>query len=396
MDFIYKKCNIIWKSIGADEYNEIKKTLKDSNKVHLSINKLYINKFKSGNWIEYGSKYTKDLTFLVINDKYTIKAYRCNICVNTVDKSEASHNALKNIRDKFKERTNKTFKTCFGTVEEKYLRCVPKQFYWSKKEPYEGLVSSVDYSSHYNSNICGLLPDAHTAIIKKGTVKPTKEYPFAFYLNSGHLAIYKELDTHTWLFNNKFEKEDLFRFKTIKKLDTCYDDRFKEFISYDEDETVLMKPSTEQLDPEMEYFYEQKDIDEDAKMTLVAAIGQMHRKRYNRDKYAHLAAVAIARANQKMLDLTNNLELKDILQIQVDGIIYTKDKILGIPEKDKYLGAPVQEAYNRPCKWRALGCYMIQLNDKMKIKCQGYNAMTDGRKPEESKTFGDMELWIKE
>ena len=190
----------------------------------------------------------------------------------------------------------------------------------------------------------------------------------------------------------------LFRLKTVRKL---FDDRFQPLVKPEEDITILMKASSYNLNDVWQYFYDIKQTYNEeteeykvAKLVLNAAIGQMHRKKYDRDKYAHIAAVCIARANQKMLDLIAKLELEDILQIQVDGVMYTGDKNIGID--DKYLGAPVQEAYHRPCRWDRIGVYMIDLGDKMKVKCQGYDAMTDGRNPEDSTSFSDMDLWIKE
>ena len=389
----YNEKDIEWSIIGLDEYAKLIKSLNPKKKKkNFHTNNLKIGEFTTGCWFEYNSGYTRDIKYIVVKTKNKILGYKCKICVSHVDqdKLHKSVPALKMVKDKFKELQNGSFKTCFGTVEEKLLRCVPKQLYWSENARYVGPVNSVDFSSHYPASCCGTLPDSHTAIIKEGTVKPTKEYPFAFYINSGHIAIYKELDTHYWLCN-RLPMRALFRMKTVRKL---FDDRFQPLVKPEEDITVLMKASSYTLDSVWQYFYDTRKDDEDAKLTLVAAIGQMHRKLYNRDKYAHIAAVCIARANQKMLDLTAKLDLEEILQIQVDGVMYTGDKKIGIDTK--YLGAPVQEAYHRPCRWERIGVYMIDLGDKMKVKCQGYDAMTDGRNPEDSTKFSDMDLWIKE
>lgn len=392
----YPEKDIIWEIIGLDQYKSIKDKLKPNKETKLHTNNLKITEFTPGCWSEFKHKSLKDQKILVINDNYKIKAYKVKIGVSQIDKNEyhKSISALADIKSKFKELTNKTFKQCFGTVEGKLERCVPKQLYWSKNEPYCGNINSVDFSSHYPASLCDILPDSHTAIVKAGTIKPTAEYPFAFYTKSGHIAIYNELDTHNWLFNQSLKLEDLFRLKTIKKPDDIkvFDDTFKQYITLDEDETILMKASQYTLKDTYLHFYNLRKSDPDAKLALNASIGQMHRKIYNRDKYAHLAAVAIARANQKMLNLISKIKFKDIIQIQVDGILYTGNKQLGI--LDKYLGAPVQEVYNKPCRWDRLGVYMIDLGDHMKVKCQGYNAMSDGRLPENSTKFEDMDLWI--
>jgi len=393
----YNEEDIVWQVVGQDEYKRLMEELKPSKRLKLHTNNLKVHQFLPNNWITYDSRYTKDIVYIVVNRDYKLYGYKCNVCVGHVD-MDISHQAipaLRHVKDKFSELTNSTFKTSFGTVEEEILRCVPKQLYWSQNESYRGIANGIDISSHYPSQLCGILPDSHTAIRFKGTKSPTKEYPFAFYVKSGHLAIYKELDTHTWLFNRKLTIKDLFRLKTVRSFDDTFHD-----IPYEEDETILMKASEHTLKEVMEYFYNIKETYphdsheyEVAKLALNASIGQMHRKLYVRDKYAHLCAVCIARANQKMLNLLNIIS-EDIIQIQVDGIIYKEGKTYGI--NDKYLGANVQEFTNRPIRWDSLGNYMVDMGGTFKIKCQGCNSMKDGRKPQESNCFEDMDLWIKE
>ena len=394
----YPEKDIQWSVIGLDEYKRIKNKLKDKNKRNLHTNNLKITEFTNGCWTEHPNRYFKDQKILIVIENYTIKGYRVKVALAS-ENEEDSHTAilaLTHVRQRFTELTETSFLKAFGTVEGKYERCVPKQLYWSRKEPYFGLVNCVDFSSHYPASICGLLPDSHTAITKSGTVKPTKEYPFAFYLKSGHIAIYNELDSHNWLFNKQFKMEDLFRLKTIKKPNEekkVFDDLFNQYITLDEDETVLMKASEYNLTQVYQELYNSRKYNDKAKLDLNASIGQMHRKKYTRDRYAHLAAVAIARANQKMLDLISKLNIDDIIQIQVDGVIYRgTTNYIGVSQKS--LGAPVQEVYRCPCRWERLGVYMIDLGDKMKVKCQGYNATTTGIDPSKSTKFEDMDTWI--
>ena len=391
----YQEDNIVWQVVGLDIYKELKAKLKPNKKRDLRTSNLIVSEFTNKCWIEFDSKYTKDEKYLVINDNYTIKAYKCKLHVAHVD-SNMSHkavSAISKVRAKFENITNSSFVRAFGTANKNILRCIPKQFYWANSAPYVGNINSVDYSSQYPCNLGGLLPNSHGAIEIKGTVKPSKDYPFAFYINSGHIAIYNELDTHNWIYS-KF-KDNLFRYKTYRK---DYDDRFKDILP-DEDVTILMKASKYNLKETYEYFYNikqtydkgTKEYDE-AKLVLNASIGQMHRKRYVKDdKYAHLAAVTIARSNNNMLLLTKSLKISDILQIQVDGILYKGDMKLGVD--DVYLGAPVQEAYNNICRWDKLGVYMIITDNKCIIKHQGLNAMLDGRDIESCTKLDDMDLW---
>lgn len=387
----YNEKNIKWQVIGADEYKKLKDSLDPNKFMALHTNNLKIGVFNKGNWTSYTCSYTNDIMYVVVNTGKELLGYSCKINVAHIDQNvlHKATPALKTVKDEFKIIHNESFKTCFGTVEQNILRCIPKQFYWSKNGRYMGIANSCDFSSHYPAAACSILPDSHTAIEYKGTVAPTKEYSFAFYIKSGHIAIYNELDTHLWL-ANRFGKKTLFREKTVRK---NFDDRFKEDILPSEDITILMKSAKYTLAEVYNKLYNQRKDDDDAKLFLVASIGQMHRKNYVRDKYAHLAAVIIARANKRMLDLTAKLNMDEIIQIQVDGVIYTGDKKIGI--NDKYLGAPVQEAYQQQCRWDRIGVYMLRLNNgKLKIKYQGYDSMADGRNIEDSINFNDMDLWV--
>ena len=391
----YSESNIVWQVVGLDVYKELKAKLKAANKRDLHTNNLKMTEFTNKCWIEFNSRYTKDERYIVVNDNYKLKGYKCKIHVAHVD-GDMSHkgsSALSTVKQKFTELTNSSFKRAFGTVNKNILRCIPKQFYWANSTPYVGNISCVDYSSQYPSNLGKTLPDSHNAIQVKGTVKPNKDYPFAFYINSGHMAIYGEFDTHDWWLNDF--RNYLFRFKTMRK---DFDDRFNAYVDESEDVTVLMKASKYTLKETYEYFYNikqtfNKDTREydEAKLVLNASIGQMHRKVYTKDRYAHLAAVSIARSNNNVLSLIKPLKKSDIVQIQVDGVLYKGDLMLGI--YDKYLGAPVQEAYCNPCRWDKLGKYMIDTGNKIIIKHQGCNAMLDGRDIEQSTKFNDMDLW---
>ncbi|MBO7734339.1 MAG: hypothetical protein J6S67_17370 [Methanobrevibacter sp.] len=397
-DFKYDEKSIIWEVIGQDKYKSLMKELDPSLKRNLHTNNLKIGTFGDGYWTTYSSSVSRAITYVVVNRNNEIYGYKCKIYVPHIapEKALKRNPALKLVKNKFEELNGGTFRKAFGLSDEAILRCVPKQFYWTCGTPYQGIASSVDFSSHYPAKLCGLLPDAHKSVKMSGTIPPSKEYPFAFYVKSGHMAIYNELDTHNWLFT-KFDKSVLFRLKTHRKK---YDDRFYE-VGYKDDETILMKASKYTLTDVMQYFYNIKETYahdtkeyEEAKIVLNASIGQMHRLDYSRDKYAHLAAVVIARANQEILEMVHKIK-EDIIQVQVDGIIYKGNKEYGIHKT--YLGAPVQEFTNRPCRWDAIGCYMVDLgNGKFKIKNQGCNTMSDGRLPQESTKLSDMDLWNRE
>ncbi len=107
------------------------------------------------------------------------------------------------VNDLFKKEFGITEKTAFGYSDGALInKCVPKSLYYiNESYNHKNLkhVSKVDYSSNYPSNLIGDLPDWHKHITLKGTWTPTKEYPFAYYVNSGHVAEYNRFDTHQWL-----------------------------------------------------------------------------------------------------------------------------------------------------------------------------------------------------
>lgn len=304
--------------------------------------------------------------------------------------------AAKLVRDKFEELTGSTYKKAFDTVSEEFKRCVPKQFYYtnSKYLNKEMVMSAIDASSHYPANICGRLPDAHTAITKKGTVKPTKEYPFAFYIKSGHCAEYEVFDTHDWLGHPQFGI-NLFR-------------RGKEeypllHINNNDDTTVLMKASEYELTDVYKYFYNIKqtyphDSSEykDAKMVLNASIGYFHKHKYTTYKYAHLVAITIGRANQIMLNKANEIGSMFIVHMCVDGIIYLGTKQYGID--DKQMGKFHQEFLGCNTKVSKQNCYIAMKDGKVVKEAHGsFNRFNDGRHitPENITSLDDQYNWVK-
>lgn len=273
------------------------------------------------------------------------------------------------LREEFQKRNGISMCKAFGTTEEEFKRCIPKQIQFSNGK-YEGKTSSVDLSSAFPSNMRGCLPDAHKPLVLSGTVKPNAEYPFAFYLNSGHSAEFQRYDTHDWV-RSKYA-EHLFNFKRMN---------FEK--SGDADCTVLMKASDYELTDIWNDFYDIKkngqteEEIERAKLAMNSAIGCMHRKEYKRDKYAHLAVIALCRTNQIMLDvLENELRCAKIIQACVDGIIY---KGKAIRDTEKKLGALVQEYEDKMTSYRGTNQYIVMEGDKLiKWKHAGFDTMADG------------------
>lgn len=304
------------------------------------------------------------------------------------EKKNFKNSALVILKNKFKEVSGlgqKCFSQAFGTTPEEFKNCVPKQFYYmnnnfitKKREDARfnaEFLCGIDDSSHYPSCGCGRLPDANTSLTIKGHAEPTEEYPFAFYLKSGLCAEYGVFDMRDWINDPKWGPH-LFTTKRWVAGKFYYEDEV----------TVLMKASKYELTQCWRYFYNKRKEDEEAKLVMNSAIGQMHQrtegwKRYERFPYAHLAAVIIGRANQKHLNMIKYIGNQRIVQVCVDGIIYKRCDVEGKDPSQKDLGVYVNEFKFAHAVFKSTNCYVIKdmLTKKFKIRLSGFNAYKDGR-----------------
>lgn len=300
--------------------------------------------------------------------------------------------AAKLVSDKFKE-LNMTIKdkpislkAAFGYTEEEFKICVPKQLYYLNpmylnRELFS--VSSVDFCAHYPSCACGSLPDCHKMRMLKGTHKPTKEYPFAFYLKSGFVAEYNVFDSHDWA--EMDQAKDLFT--NTQKIS----------LPPEEDITCLMKASKYELTDVYKYYYNLRESDPNAKLVENASIGYFHKQCYDAYKLTHLAAIIIGRANAKMLALAKKIGFRSIIQICVDGCLYIGKKEYGI--KNKGLHKLYQEFTDKRGKITGTNKYIIVENDDtftiVKAKHGACNDRDDGKDIDEVTSYDDMKHWIR-
>lgn len=265
-------------------------------------------------------------------------------------------------------------------------------------------MSSIDGCSQYPAGFIGILPTSYGMVEKQGTIKPSIDYPFAFYIKSGHIAVYNEFDTHDWLRQPLWE----YLFKMQKYKDNP--DIQQPFLPLNEDVTILMKKACNSLEEDFRHFYnikEKYDHDSDeykaAKLVMNAAIGMMHRNDKNNRTYdqkpwkmAHLAAVAIARANNSILKMAKKIGYKNIAQIMVDGIVY-KGKPQGLDYKE--LGQYYQEIYDAEYYARKHGVYAFKDNTGIiKYKHVGLVTWPDGTiiEDREPTNLEDIDLWQNE
>ena len=308
-----------------------------------------------------------------------------------------------------REASGRPVNLIYGCADISVKNCIPRQFYYIDPR-YNGRIqdcmSCIDGCSQYPSGFQGDMPTTYGSRVEDGTVKPSAEYPFAFYLRSGHMAIYNELDTHDWM-------DSPFRESLVPSREKPDAYRNSPSIHHDyhlepaQDTTLLMRKAD--INPFREFFTKYYAIKEtyphdsdeygDAKMVMNACIGMMHQNdyMYRRTSFRlpHLAAVAIARGNQRLLDMAKLIGVDNIAMIVVDSIIYRGDIVFGEPTKA--LGTFHQEVTG--CSYMQLknSVYMfMDSNGKcVKYKHGSYNRNRDGSPITEPTSFRDMGEWVR-
>lgn len=298
------------------------------------------------------------------------------------------------INEKFKELNGVSRRKAFGYCDkEKINKCCPKQLYYIKGEDVLkelNHVSKVDYSSHYPASQCGRMPTWTGCKEVEGCVKPTEEYPFAFYLKAQMCAEYGVFDMHDWYKKDKY-REFVFNL--------YYDEQL---INRDADigeTTILCKASEYTMDSTFDYFYSEKKNDKykelkegiTAKDVLNASIGYEHLKNManSRNRLDHLACITIARANQKILDLACQPGIKGrVLMIVVDSIIYKSPYYMG--DKEEKLGSLKQEHLDCDFIMRGTNQYMFFKDGQCVDMC--HSAFNDNLLHEK---LEDINLWQK-
>ena len=224
---------------------------------NLTVRKDFMS--KNGYYVRRKGNYL----YVYVKEDDSYKIYTTNTYDNTKNEGDVKtvgKAAMIALHNKFKSIHGCEFKKAFGYVDEEFKRCIPKQFAYRKKDDTGKIftnVSSVDGCSQYPSNLMGLLPDAHTAKEVKGVAFPDEEYPFAFYIKSGHCAQYGVFNTRSWM-DSGFG-EELFRLNQKDKW--CWRP-----VKFDEEITILMKASKYNFNEEMQYFYARRKEDPDAKL----------------------------------------------------------------------------------------------------------------------------------
>ena len=261
---------------------------------------------------------------------------------------------------KVNEHTNKSINDIFGGLPMEYHQyrgCVPSPINWAsfwlcnkRGEVAENCVKA-DICSAYGTEASKTLPDCHPFVIQKksGKVAPTAEYPFAFYLHSGHMAIYGEGDTYTL---------------NQSKYITC--DHTMPVFDFQE-ETLLCPAATQTLEGVFQELYDGRKDNPEYKGVMNMTIGMFHRKktRFDSENLWPLAAVIKFRCNKRIIDVCEWLEEKGQkpILINTDSIMWEgtyNDDFYAIFSDEKQLGNFTFEYKDCRAVMRSSKIYQIQ------------------------------------
>lgn len=238
-------------------------------------------------------------------------------------------------------------------------------------------IYKADIKSAYPFAATGRMPNAHTAIEKAGRIAPTAEYPFAFYLNSGHVAEFEVFDTHELAENVWYRRFIASNKENCEKRSEPFVDFVK--VPDDEEITVLMKASNYTLDAAIEkMFWIKENADEEKtrswyKWMLNALIGYMRSEANNKQHYqGHLAAIIYCRVVDRMVKMADKLvdEGNTPFYFAIDCIMWI-GKGSRLDTTEKKLGNFVREVAGVEGVVCGQGQYYLHCGDSTIEKHQG-------------------------
>lgn len=292
------------------------------------------------------------------------------------------------INDKFREHFGITFETaCSGKQYKdtfwkiKNCVCSPINFVTTNSSLKNIVLKNCfksDESSSYPAKLLGKLPTLHGHKIEPGRVEPTKEFPFAFYVNSGHLKIWNELDSRE--FNNRFYPS-----YNDPKSSWRHDDDIKE----EDDETILCRELNYNMKPVIQEIYDGRKEHPEYKMYMNMCIGFFHTTQPTLGPIcSHIASVVLSRCVKQMIERAERIseEGNIVLLINTDAIAWI-GKQSNISEKIKNIGAFIPEYENGKIVICGVKKYQICNEDESNLKtvCSGLPLETS-----ENMKFGDI------
>lgn len=221
-----------------------------------------------------------------------------------------------------------------------------------------------DESSSYPAKLVKDLPTLYGCEVYSGRVEPTEEFPFAFYVNSGHLKIYGELDSRE--FNNKFYPS-----YNDEKSSWHHDDNLPEEL----DQTILCKKCIYNMSKTINRLYEGRKENPQYKDYMNMCIGYFHTTQPRTGPIcSHLASVVMARCIKSMIERAEHIEKEgnSVLLINTDAVCWMgKQSTISVPKEKKSLGAFVVEHENCEMIISGVKKYQIKDGNNVKTVCSG-------------------------
>lgn len=280
--------------------------------------------------------------------------------------------ANRKINEMFKQKNN-TDKSLYKSLcnsnhidDYKAIKmCVPRQISFIRNGFTHKIIDKVfkaDVSSAFPAQGIKLIPTLKRCKKIAGYAEPNEKYPFAFYINSHHLAIYNELDT-------RVDSKNYFMSQSLQ----VHDSNIYNNIPEEKEITLLCKAADFTLEDVFKELYNKKNNSsgiekQTSKLTMNAAIGYFQR---NTDpKLSFISAVTIARSNHFILG--NAIKLTEesnlVLYIATDSIVW-KGKESNVATDDKYLGSFTYEVKNGRFYGVKVGSYQVECDGKVITLC---------------------------
>lgn len=349
--------------VTADEYNETLKVLRSK---YEEIEPTAIsNDYHEGKISVAVNVYGAEIRYMDENGRHQKYQFLKSYIRKEKEEEEEQQSGLdcyNKINEMFKKQYGKSksiFKCYSGKnykeVYEQIKKITPVQINYIDPQCIGKFIDSVykaDVSSAFPTAACKDLPTLHEHKEVSGRVPASEEYPFAFYLKSGHIDVYKEFNTTN--FNNKF-----------------YRDYYKadDSVAAEDDVTILCKASKYSLAEIYKELYNHRADSPEYKLFMVASIGYFQK---NGDpNLAHIAAVVIGRCNNDMIKRAQRLEAEgnDVRFIATDSIVWDGEAS-EIATEEKYLGSFTYECKDGEFFAQGLKAYQVlEPNGRLTTKC---------------------------
>lgn len=271
---------------------------------------------------------------------------------------------------------NKVYSPILETREKEQIKhCIPAPIgYCQNTVMVRNHCYKADVSSAYPFEASKRLPTYEGRKIVLGISAPTDDFPFAFYPQTGTLAILEEdgtiINTGDFYDTGFYQKED---WKKEGKR-RIYNNKRAGYVEHGYREiTILCKAANDTLFAQLfKELYEEKNTNPKAKPIMNIFLGTLQ-ENHNPDR-AYISAVVLARCCYRMITLAQALEKDESTQvvlIATDSIAWRGKPHPHLWTTEKKLGNFVLEHYDAAMIIRGEKKYQIQDKERVVTKWAG-------------------------